>query len=126
MAANLEIDIEKKEPEIKGNKNKRFDFKYLIEEDNQEIYLFGDTFVERNKDKCYLIIDNIDCELTYKYTFQKKGKQIVTLVIKDYDNIDFTSMFFNISVLNGVKTLIKYFALGAMDFTFSYNNLIDI
>ena len=90
---NYEIETIKTEVKIKGNKNKRFNLKYLIEKENVETFLFGYNFVKANKDKCYLIIDNIDTELTYEYIFPKKGEQIVTLVIKDDDNIEFKGMF---------------------------------
>ena len=50
----------------KGNKNKQFKLKYIVES-NFEIRIFGAKFVNNNKDKCHLIIYNNDCELKEKY-----------------------------------------------------------
>ena len=66
-------EIKRETPEIKnevkkGNKNKSFKFKYLSKEDKKEIYILDNKFVENNKDKCSLKIDNnINCELRVKY-----------------------------------------------------------
>ena len=93
--------------EIKGNKNKKFDLKYKVDNENIKISLFGKNFVKRNKDKCYLIINNNnDCELKHEYKFPKKGEQTVTLVITN-DNINFKEMFSNFSLwhLNGKVSL---------------------
>jgi len=79
--------------ENKGNKNKSFKFKYMTSEDTQEIYILGAAFVNNNKDKCNLIIDdNINCELREKYRFYKKGEHSITLVIND-ENINFSNLF---------------------------------
>ena len=115
---------------VKGNKNKKFNFKYLVKNKNEEIYLFGENFVKNNKDKCYLIIDNTDCELRSKYKFLKAGEQIVTLVIKD-DNINFKGMFdffafikgdpiYQISIIMGLSSSSLYSNYKKI------NNLIDI
>ena len=85
--------IETNFEENKGNKNKTFNFKYKVEEDNSEIWIFREEFVRNNKGKCYLVINNIDSELSCKYTFPKKGEQTVSLVITD-ENINFKGMFF--------------------------------
>lgn len=89
-------EITFKEEEYQGNKNKKFNLIYLVGKDNEWITLFGSKFVENNKDKCYLIIDNNDCELKKKYLFSNKGEHNVTIVITD-DNINFSEMFSNYS-----------------------------
>ena len=97
----------------------------MVKNKNEEIYLFGENFVKNNKDKCYLIIDNTDCELRSKYQFLKTGEQIVTLVIKD-DNINFKGMFFFFDSF--IDKL--FIALMGMSSLYSkykkINNLIDI
>ena len=113
---------------VKGNKNKKFNFKYLVQNKNEEIYLFGENFVKNNKDKCYLIIDNTDCELRSKYQFLKTGEQIVTLVIKD-DNINFKEMFDFSAFFKG-DSIYKIFMVMGLSYSYSkykkINNLIDI
>ena len=105
---NCQIESIENEVKIRGNKNKRFNLKYLIEEDNTETFLFGKSFVEANYDKCYLIINNIDTELTYKYIFPKKGEHIITLVIKDDNNLVFKGMF-DIKIRNAEKKNLDLF-----------------
>jgi hypothetical protein len=75
----------------KGNKNKKFTLKYLVES-YLEIRIFGTKFVNSNKDKCHLIIYNNDCELKEKYNFKEKGEQAITLVI-DEEITNFEEMF---------------------------------
>ena len=50
--------------------------------------------MKNNEDKCYLIVDNVDSELTSKYTFPNEGEHNITLVIKE-DNINFSKMFYD-------------------------------
>ena len=119
---NYQIESIENEVKIRGNKNKRFNLKYLIEEDNTETFLFGKSFVEANYGKCYLIINNIDTELTYKYIFPKKGEHIVTLVIKDDNNLVFKGMFDIIKIRNDRIFLIS----GSYFINFVSNKLIDI
>ena len=75
----------------KGNKNKQFKLKYIVES-YLEIRIFGTIFVTNNKDKCHLIIYNNDCELKEKYNFKEKGEKTITLVI-DEEIINFEGMF---------------------------------
>ena len=78
-----------------GNKSKSFKCKYFInEKESSEIYIFGENFVENNKNKCHLIINGNDCELRPKYRFKTKGEQTVTLVI-DQEIQNFQRMFYN-------------------------------
>ena len=119
---NCQIESIENEVKIRGNKNKRFNLKYLIEEDNTETFLFGKSFVEANYGKCYLIINNIDTELTYKYIFPKKGEHIITLVIKDDNNLVFKGMFDIIKIRNDRIFLIS----GSYFINFVSNKLIDI
>ena len=118
---NYQIESIENEVKIRGNKNKRFNLKYLIEEDNTETFLFGKSFVEANYNKCYLIINNIDTELTYEYIFPKKGEYIITLVIKDDNNLVFKGMF-DIKIRNAriFPEFSNYFI------KFVSNKLIDI
>lgn len=118
---NCQIESIENEVKIRGNKNKRFNLKYLIEEDNTETFLFGKSFVEANYDKCYLIINNIDTELTYKYIFPKKGEHIITLVIIDDNNLVFKGMF-DIKIRDA-RTHPKFFGCFIK---FVSNKLIDI
>ena len=80
------------EKENKGNKNKKFVLKYMVEKENTKTELFSSNFIANNKGKCYLIIDGNESELNQNYVFSQKGEHIVILVLTD-DNINFTKMF---------------------------------
>ena len=76
----------------KGNKGKQFRLKYLVKS-SLKIHLFGNKFVKNNKDKCYLIINNNECELKDIYNFKEKGEQTIILVIKE-EILNFEEMFY--------------------------------
>jgi len=79
---------------IKKNKKNSYKFIYETSIKNEEIYIFSTKFVEKNKDKCHLIIDDkINYELKDKYTFRDIGEHSVTLVIKEGENVDFFRIF---------------------------------
>jgi len=40
---------------------------YDIKRDDREIRIFGDDFVKNNRNKCKMIIDNKEYEITEKY-----------------------------------------------------------
>ena len=76
----------------KGNQDKSFDFIYLVNDIQSEINIFGETFVKRNKDKCYLIYNGKTYKLSTKFTFITKGENIITLVIEE-DDLRLRGMF---------------------------------
>ena len=118
----LEIKNEVK----KGNKNKSFKFKYLTTKDKQEIFILGQYFVENNKNKCSLIIDdNINCELRDKYTFDKKGEHSATLIVNE-ESVNFSCLFNfyfleKINLLQAGELAIKT----GIELTFHNNTLVE-
>ena len=76
-------------------KYKPFLFIYYIDENTsleEPIPLFGEEFVEKNKDNAFLEINLIELELIPQYFFPERGLQSVKLVLKN-DNIDCSHMF---------------------------------
>ena len=76
----------------KGNQDKTFDFVYLLNDIQSEINIFGETFVKKNKDKCYLIYNTKSYKLSTKFTFLNKGENVITLVIEE-DDLRLRGMF---------------------------------
>ena len=87
-------------------------FKYIIKENGKSnIPIFNEYFVKNNKDNCYLIINNDECELRSKYDFREKGEHKITLKIYNHQIIDFRSMF------NGISNIINI--SGFSDFNYN-------
>ena len=84
--------INKNNKRKKGNQDKTFDFIYLVNDIQSEINIFGETFVKKNKDKCYLIYNTKSYKLSTKFTFLNKGENVVTLVIEE-DDLRLRGMF---------------------------------
>ena len=66
---------------------------YKINEYIDNIKLFGDKFVENNKDNCYLLIDGQKYGLTEFYELNNNQKQNKTFEIKLIENKPITNMF---------------------------------
>ena len=78
----------------------------MSEEDIQEINIiykinenciniFGNKFVENNKNKCKMIIDNKEYEITEKYNVQNYNNNNLKIKLKGINNItDLSYMFF--------------------------------
>lgn len=124
------MEVAQLTPEINnhlGNKSKSFKFKYFIDkEESSEIYIFGDIFVQNNKDKCHLIINGNDCELRAKYKFKEKGEQTITLII-DQEIINYSKMFkmgklYGFNLYNNNNNLIDVSSLENLD----TSNCIDL
>ena len=76
----------------KGNQDKTFDFVYLVNDVPSEIDIFGETFVKRNKEICYLLFNGKSYKLTSKFTFLTKGENTITLVVEE-DDLRLKGMF---------------------------------
>ena len=76
----------------KGNQDKTFDFVCLINDVNTEIDIFGETFVKRNKENCYLLYNSKTYRLSPKFKFLTKGENVLTLVIEE-DDLRLSGMF---------------------------------
>ena len=95
-------DIEEIYDIIKENNTKFMNIVYKITSINSDIKirLFGEGFVEKNKDKFKIIIDNKENELITFYSCKNINKHILKVRLKIYSNItDMSGMF------NGCSTL---------------------
>ena len=63
--------------------------KYFIKKDDKKIKIFGEKFVENNKDKCKYIYDNKEYELTKEFdlTNYNKSNEILEIKLTGINNI---------------------------------------
>ena len=77
---------------------------YKITKENPNIKLFGESFVEKNKDKCKIIIDNKEKELITYYSCKDVKNNILKVRLKINSNItDMSGMFSGCSSLSSLK-----------------------
>ena len=103
----------------------------MIYKNDDEIKLFGELFINNNKNNCFLLINNKMVDLCGEYIFNKKEKNIKIKLIEEFDLEDMSYMFYDcISLLsvdmskyniNNAKNL-NYMFLGCL----SLNNIWDI
>ena len=64
-------------------------------EDGKYINIFGIGFVENNKDKCKMIIDNKEYEITDRYNIENYNNNELKIKLKGNNNVtDMSYMFY--------------------------------
>ena len=82
------------------NKNE-IDLIYNIPNNEKEIQIFGDTFVENNKDLCKIVYNNKEYDLTTKFDCKDIKDNILKIKLKGINNVtDLESMFEGCSQLS--------------------------
>ena len=72
----------------------------LIENDKNNINIFGSEFVKINRNICKMIIDNNEYEITEKYNVNSYNKNILQVKLKGINNVtNMTHMFYGCSSL---------------------------
>ena len=100
---NIIYDINKK------NKNKDEDESEKEDEDEYEINIFGHEFVKNNKNKCKMIIDNKEYEITEKYKIENYNNNKLNIKLKGFNNItNMYSMFCDCSSLSSLPDISKW------------------
>ena len=82
---------------IKTKTKNKILIKYLIKKENEKINIFGEKFVENNKDKCKYIYENKEYELTKEFdlTNYNKSNEILEIKLSDINNITDMSYLFD-------------------------------
>ena len=81
---------------------------YNINKDDNKIQLFSDTFVNNNKDKCYLIIDNEKhelCEYLELNNNQKNNNKLTIKLIETQFITNMSYMFYECKSLNSLPDI---------------------
>ena len=82
---------------------------YDIKRDDKYIQIFGDDFVRNNRDKCKMIIDNKEIEITEKYYVNKNNNNKLNIILKGINNItDMSNMFSRCSSLSSLLDISKW------------------
>ena len=120
--------LEKKKNEVKkiNEYKNKINIKYFVESKGI-CNIFGEKFVERNKNNIELFINNKKNELINKYEL-KEGKNIITIIIKN-KLTDLSYMFYNCKFLQDISEL-KYLDVSeSKDFSYMFykcSSLSDI
>ena len=78
-------------------------------ENKENIELFGDEFVENNKDICKMIIDNKEYEITKEYNIENYNNNKLKIELKGIDNItNMSYMFDKCSSLSSLPDISKW------------------
>ena len=82
---------------------------YDIKKDDRYIIIFGDDFVRNNRDKCKMIIDNKEYEITEKYYVNNYNNNILQIKLKGINNVtDMRYMFEGCSSLSSLPDISKW------------------
>ena len=74
-----------------------------------EINIFGHEFVKNNKNKCKMIIDNKEYEITEKYNIENYNNDKLNIKLKGINNItDISYMFYECSSLLSLPDISKW------------------
>ena len=81
---------------------------YLLEKE-YTIKIFGNEFVENNKNNCKMIIENKEYELAKKFNFKNYNKDILEIELKGIENItDMSNMFSGCTSLYSLPNISKW------------------
>ena len=113
-------DIEDIKKLLNMNYTKECELEYELNKNKNEIRIFGKDFVYNNKEKCKIIIDEKEKEISEFYKYEKKGKNTITIKLKLNENIeDITGIFTDCENLISVKSI---FSINSLDI----NDLSDL
>ena len=123
---NNDNNINEKLNEIYNKINTKFNdeitIQYIIKENQKEIKLFGNTFVENNKDNCKIIISGKEIELKEKIELNNITNNILEIKLKGISNInDMSFMFDGCSSLNSLPDISKWNTSNVNDMNNMFN-----
>ena len=98
----------------------------LINNKSQEIRLFGKYFVEKNKNNCYLIINNQREELREKYKIKNNEKNIKIILVKEKPIVTVSKMFYNCECLISIKTVNQWNMDKVKDMSYMFCGCISL
>ena len=102
------------------NNNDKFIIFYSMEQVEDNIKIFGKTFVKNNKNKCKIIFNNKKYKLTEEFFIGDLDIDVFYIILTDLQNIsDFSYMFY------GCNNLLKIFRIKDEDDSDIVNELIS-
>ena len=113
------------------NKRKEINLSYKNYDNEDIIKIFGHKFVENNKDKVFLVINETIYELSVNYTLsnidkKKKDKiiKIKLIILKKITNLN--NMFLNCKALYAFSDILNFNASDVTDMSFMFFNCIKL
>ena len=96
---------------------------YDINKQNKEnINIFGKKFVENNKNKCRMIIDNKEYEISEKYNIKNYNKNKLEIKLKGINNVnDMECMFEGCSSLLSLPDISKWNTNNVINMSYMFN-----
>jgi len=95
---------------------------YDIKKDDEYTKIFGDEFVENNKNKCKMLIDNKEYEITEEYNAKNyNNNNILKIKLIGIDNItDMSNMFDGCSSLLSLPDISKWNANNVTNMSYMF------
>ena len=94
----------------------------INKERGDKINIFGSKFVENNKNKCKMIIDNMEYDITDKYNIENYKYNRLNIKLKGIDKIsDMSYMFSGCSSLTSLSDISKWNTNNATDMNCMFN-----
>ena len=97
--------------------------KYIINENDETIYILGEKFVKANLNKCILIVDGEEQTLSSSFNIHSRllENNILTIKLKIIDDInDLSYLFFNCTNLLSVDNLSIFNKYGLVDLSYMF------
>jgi len=92
------------------------------EEYNKYINIFGIVFVENNKDKCKMIIDNKEYEITDRYNIENFNNNELKIKLKEINNVtDMSYMFYCCYLLSSLSDISKWNTSNVTNMSFMFD-----
>ena len=92
------------------------------EEHEENINIFGGEFVKNNKNKCKMIIDHKEYEITEKYNIENYNNNKLEIELKGIDNVtNASNMFSGCSSLSSLPDISKWNTNNVTNMSYMFN-----
>jgi len=95
---------------------------YNIPKYNNNIYIFNKSFVEKNKSKCYLLIDGVEKDLCSDLKFQKYKNILEIKLIETKTITDMSYMFYDCNSLISLPDISEWDTKNVTDMSHMFYN----
>ena len=98
-----------------------------IENGKDTITIFGNEFVENNKNICKMIIDNEEYEIKEKFNIKNYNKNVLNIKLKGIDNIiDMSNMFNSCRSLSSLPDISEWNTNNVTDMSYMFNGCTSL
>ena len=115
---------------INDIKEDSIEINYKPDKDKEKLRIFGEKFVDNNKNKCRIIYKNKEynlCEFIDDIDNDYKSKDIISIKLKDYNNIkEMSHMFSDCSELSSLPNIFKLNMTNIKDMNHMFGGCIKL